>query len=130
LTALQLYSTLCKKVALSNDMSNKNWLGEFEQIVLLAVLRLGAKAYGFSVQQEIQLRTGRTCSIGAVYTTLDRMEQKGFVSCWMGESTPERGGRAKKYFKIEGAGEVALQRSYAATASMTAGLEPVLGGAR
>jgi len=109
-------------------MSNKDWLGEFEQIVLLAVLRLGTNAYGFSVQQEIQHRIGRTCSVGALYTTLDRMEQKGFVSSWTGEPTPERGGRAKKYFKVEGPGETALRHSYAATASMVAGLEPVLGG--
>jgi DNA-binding PadR family transcriptional regulator len=111
-------------------MVNKDWLGEFEQIVLLAVLRLGANAYGFSVQQEIQERTGRTCSLGAIYTTLDRMEQKGFVSSSKGESTPERGGRAKKYFKVEGAGETALRHSYAAATAMSAGLEPVLGGAQ
>lgn len=111
-------------------MGKEDWLGEFEQIVLLAVLRLGTNAYGFSVQQEIQQRTGRTCSIGAIYTTLDRLEQKGFVSSRIGEPTPERGGRAKKYFKVDGAGEAALKHSYAATASMVAGLEPVLGGAR
>ena len=111
-------------------MGNKAWLGEFEQVVLLAVLQLNTNAYGFGVQQEIQRRTGRTCSIGAIYTTLDRMEQKGFVSSWMGEPTPERGGRAKKYFRVEGAGEAALRHSYAATNSMIAGLEPLLGGAR
>jgi DNA-binding PadR family transcriptional regulator len=111
-------------------MGNKEWLGEFEQIVLLAVLRLRTDAYGFGVQQEIQRRTGRTCSIGALYTTLDRLEQKGFVSSWMGEPTPERGGRAKKFFKVEASGEAALRQSYAATSSMVAGLEPLLGGAR
>jgi DNA-binding PadR family transcriptional regulator len=112
-------------------MGSKEWLGEFEQLVMLAVLRLGpGEAYGFGVQQEIQQRTGRSCSIGALYTTLDRLEKKGFVSSWMGEPTPERGGRAKRFFKVEASGETALRQSYAATSSMTAGLEPLLGGAR
>jgi DNA-binding PadR family transcriptional regulator len=110
-------------------MGSKDWLGEFEQIVLLAVLRLGPDAYGFRVQQEIKERAGRDCSIGALYTTLDRLEQKGFVSSWMGEPTPERGGRAKKYFKVEASGEAALRQSYAATTSMVAGMESLLGGA-
>lgn len=109
-------------------MGNQEWLGEFEQVVLLAVLRLGTNAYGFGVQQEIKQQTGRECSIGAIYTTLDRMERKGFVSSWTGEPTPERGGRAKKYFKVEGAGQLALRHSYAVTTAMVAGLEPLLGG--
>ena len=111
-------------------MPDKEWLGEFEQIVLLAVLRLGTSAYGFAVQQEIQACTGRSCSIGAIYTTLDRLEKKGFVASWIGEPTPLRGGRAKKYFKVEGAGESSLRRSYNATASMIAGMEPSFGGSR
>jgi DNA-binding PadR family transcriptional regulator len=111
-------------------MSNKDWLGEFEQIVLLAVLQLRRDAYGFRIQQEIQQRSGRTCSLGALYTTLDRLEKKGFVSSWVGEPTPERGGRAKKYFKVEAAGEAALRQSYVANQSMVAGLEPLLGGAQ
>ena len=111
-------------------MGHKDWLGEFEQLVLLAVLRLGANAYGFAVQQEIQKRTGRSCSIGALYTTLDRLQKKGFVSAWLGEPTPERGGRAKKFFKVEAAGELALRQSYAATKNMVRGLEPLLGGAQ
>ncbi|GAA3758149.1 PadR family transcriptional regulator [Terriglobus aquaticus] len=110
-------------------MSEKDWLGEFEQIVLLAVLRLGANAYGFAIQQEIQARIGRSCSIGAISTTLDRMEQKGFVSSRYGESTPERGGRAKKFFKVEAAGQAGLRNSYAARAAMAHGLEPLFGGA-
>jgi DNA-binding PadR family transcriptional regulator len=111
-------------------MANKEWLGEFEHLVLLAVLRLRGNAYGFAIQQEIQQRTGRTCSVGAIYTTLDRMEQKGFVSSKLGEPTAERGGRAKRYFQIEGAGQSALRESFSATTSMTAGLEPQLGGAQ
>lgn len=111
-------------------MGSKDWLGEFEQVVLLAVLRLRGDAYGFRVQQEIQQRSGRTCSLGALYTTLDRLEKKGFVSSWVGEPTPERGGRAKKYFKVEASGELALKQSYAANQSMVAGLEPLLGGAQ
>jgi len=75
-------------------------MGEFEQLVLLALLRLGNDAYGMEVREEIETRTGREISYGAVYTTLDRLEQKGYVTHRLGEATPERGGRAKKYFRV------------------------------
>jgi PadR family transcriptional regulator len=103
-------------------------LGDFEQLVLLAVLRLGSEAYGARIREEIEQRAERSCSLGALYTTLERLEEKGFVSSRLGESTPERGGRAKKYFKIEAAGSTALQQAYAATQKMVSGLEPLLGG--
>lgn len=83
-------------------------MGEFEQIVLLAILRLGNEAYGMEVRVEIERRTGRDVSYGAVYTALDRLLRKGFVSHTLGEPTPERGGRAKKYFRVEPAGKAAL----------------------
>ena len=84
-------------------------MGEFEQLVLLAVLRLGNHAYGVEIREEIERRTGRDVSYGAVYTTLDRLGTKGFVAFDLGESTPERGGRARKYFRVEPAGKAALR---------------------
>ncbi len=90
-------------------MADKNtYLGEFEEIVLLAVARLGNNAYGVTIRQTVEDVARRSTSIGAIYTTLERLEEKGFVSSRQGESTPERGGRAKRYFKIEGAGVRAL----------------------
>lgn len=86
-------------------------MGEFERAVLLAISRLGDGAYGMSVRQELEKRLKRSVSIGAVYTTLDRMEEKGFVSSWVGEPTAERGGRAKKYFRVEAPGVEAINRS-------------------
>lgn len=104
-------------------------LGEFETLVLMAVLRLDGDAYGMRIHQELEDRGGRLCSYGALYTTLDRLEQKGYVSSSVGEPTPERGGRAKKYFKIDSAGKAALRQSYEATRRMAQGIEPQLGGA-
>ena len=76
-------------------------MGDFEQIVLLALLRLGNEAYGMQLREEIEARTGREVSIGAIYRTLDRLHGKGFVSHRMGDPTPARGGRAKKFFRVE-----------------------------
>ena len=104
-------------------------LGEFETLVLMAVLRLEDDAYGMRIHQEIENRAKRRCSYGALYTTLDRLEQKGYVSSWVGEPTPERGGRAKKYFKIENIGSAALQQSYKTTLRMAEGIESQLGRA-
>ena len=100
----------------------EEFLGSLEQIVLLAVMRLDANAYGMTVRREIEQRTGRGISIGAVYATLDRLQAKGYVSSFMGEPTAERGGRAKRFFRIEARGERALQRSHAALRKMTDGL--------
>jgi PadR family transcriptional regulator, regulatory protein PadR len=100
--------------------------GPFEQLVLLALLRLRDNAYGIRVRDEIALCTGRNPSLGAVYTTLERLETKGFVSSHEGEKTALRGGRAKRYFLIEGGGLAALKAAHDATCSMTAGLEPIL----
>ena len=74
--------------------------GEFEQVVLLAILRLGEEAYGVSIRSEIALCTQRKISPGALYTTLDRLEKKGLLAARLGESTPERGGRAKRFYKV------------------------------
>jgi PadR family transcriptional regulator PadR len=99
-------------------------LGEFEQLVLLAIIRLGPEAYGVSVTDEIAARTSRPASLGAVYKTLERLEDKGFVAGRIGEPTAERGGRRKKHYRLLAAGERALKRSIASIRSMTDGLEP------
>jgi PadR family transcriptional regulator, regulatory protein PadR len=98
-------------------------LGSLEFLVLLAVVRLKPAAYGMTVRQEIEKRTGRNMSIGAIYSTLERLEAKGFVSSATGEPTAERGGRAKRLFRIELDGEQALEASQAAIRKMNAGLK-------
>ena len=104
------------------------YLGEFEQLVLLAILRLGEGAYGMSIHQELQDTAGRLTSLGAIYTTLERLEEKGLVQLSIGEATPERGGRAKKYFRVNALGIRLLKEALHSTASMKAGLDPILGG--
>jgi len=86
-------------------------LGRFEEIVLRALLRLRGNAYGVPIRREIAELTGRHASFGAVYTTLERLERKGYVSSRLGDPTPERGGRAKRYFQIEAPGVRALNRA-------------------
>jgi PadR family transcriptional regulator, regulatory protein PadR len=96
-------------------MKRSNSLGDFEQVVLLAILRLGDQAYGVSIRREIDLCTQRDVSPGALYTTLERLEQKGIVSARNGDPTPERGGRAKRFYKVTKAGQnllVDAQRSF------------------
>ncbi len=90
-------------------------LGEFEQVVLLAILRLGDDAYGASIRAEIEKCTGRDPTPGALYTTLDRLENKAMLSSVMGDPTAERGGRAKRYFRVTRSGTDAVaqaQRSF------------------
>jgi PadR family transcriptional regulator len=97
-------------------------LGSLEHIVLLALVRLEANAYGMTVRREIEARTGRDVSIGAVYATLERLEVKGYVSSSLGEPTAARGGRAKRLFRLEADGERALRASQEAIRQMTLGL--------
>jgi PadR family transcriptional regulator PadR len=99
-------------------------LGDFEQLVLLGVLRLGDEAsYGAAIRQEIHARSGRDVSINAVYTTLDRLETKGLLRSWVGEPTPQRGGRRRKFYALRPAGIAALRQAYRAFTAMTAGFE-------
>ena len=86
-------------------------LGEFEQVVLLAILRLKAEAYGARIRAEIAACTEREPTSGALYTTLDRLESKGLVSSSFGDPTPERGGRPKRYFEVTASGIEALARA-------------------
>ena len=105
-------------------MAGREYLGEFEHIVLLAVLRLGDEAYGASVRREIETRTGRALTVGALYRTLDRLELKGSVASHVGDPTPERGGRAKRHFQLRPLGMRSLRASRQALAAMWDGLEP------
>ena len=102
-------------------------LGEFEQLVLIALLRIGHDAYGVTIADDIAERSRRTVSLGAVYKTLERLETKGLVSSRIGEPTAERGGRRKKHFKVLAAGQRALKQSMAALRRMTDGIESEIG---
>jgi PadR family transcriptional regulator PadR len=103
-------------------MAKGEFLGEFEQLVLLALIRLGDEAYGMAVRREIGTRADRDVSIGAVYATLDRLETKGLVKSRLGETSDVRGGRAKKCFTITAAGARALEKSQHAFRQMLEGL--------
>lgn len=98
-------------------------LGDLEQLVLLAVVRLGEGAYAVSVRGEIEERTGREISRGAVYVTLDRLARKGYLRSRLGEPTAERGGKAKRVFSVEPKGMTALKESLADLRGMIRGLE-------
>ena len=104
-------------------MAARAYLGELEQIVLLALIRLGDNAYGVPIRQEIERRTKRSLSIGALYRTLERLEDKGFVSSRTGDPTPERGGRAKRFFRAEPLGLRVLRRTRDAIDVMWEGLD-------
>ena len=94
------------------EMANTESLGQFEQLVLTAVLTLREDAYGVTIHAKVaHLARPKAVSLGAVYATLDRMEDKGFVSSWLSDPTPERGGRAKRCYRLEALGERVLQDS-------------------
>jgi DNA-binding PadR family transcriptional regulator len=81
-------------------MASRSHLGEFELMILLALIRLGDDAYGVPISKELLETTGRDVALGSVYAALDRLEQKEFVSSMLGDPTPARGGRAKRYFRV------------------------------
>jgi len=104
-------------------MKRGELLGSLEHIILLALVRQDGNAHGMIVRREIEERTGRNLSTGAVYATLERLEAKGYVSSFTGDPTPERGGRAKRIFHVEAAGKRALEVSEQTIRSMTTGLK-------
>jgi PadR family transcriptional regulator, regulatory protein PadR len=106
------------------------YLGEFEQLVLLAVLQLGDEAYAVPVRHTIQQAAGRTVSRGALYTTLERLEVKGLLSSRMGDATADRGGRARRYHSVTPAGLRALRAARDAVSRLSTGLESMLGRSR
>jgi DNA-binding PadR family transcriptional regulator len=93
-------------------MANRSYLGEFDLMMLLAVIHLGDEAYGVTISQELEASRGRDVSLGSVYAALERLETKGLVESILGDPTPERGGKAKRYFRItkEGLNEVREMR--------------------
>lgn len=104
-------------------MNDKHkFLGEFEQMLLLSILKLGSEAYGTSIRKLLADTIKRDVTIGALYTTLERLEKKGMVSSKMGEATSERGGRAKKYFEVTAQGQGALRKSKDALTTLWQGL--------
>ena len=111
-------------------MGKQKHLGEFEQLALLAVQRLGADAYGARIQKELEETAGREASISAIYITLTRLEQKGLVASWMGEPSDARGGKARRYFRVEPEGLRALYDSRSGLLSMWNGIEQDLEAAR
>src|SRR4249919_1275333 len=105
-------------------MAQEPSLGEFEQLILLALVRLGERGYGVTIHNEIVRRAGRDVTIASVYKTLERLELKGFAVSALGEPTAERGGRRKKHFRIQPAGRRALTHALASLRRMTDGLSP------
>jgi len=105
-------------------------LGEFEQYLLLAVVHLGEAAYGVVIRQQVEQRTGREVAIGALYTSLSRLESKGYVRSRMSDPTAQRGGRSKRYFTLTPTGAAALRQSRERLTRMWAGLTPDLRKAR
>lgn len=104
-------------------MAPDKYLGEFEQALLLAVLRVGEGAYGASIRQELEACTGRKVSHGAAYVTLDRLEGKGLLASELGESTAGRGGRRKRLFRVTDAGIEALRASRGALEALWSGVD-------
>lgn len=105
-------------------MGSRDNLGEFEQLTLMAVWRLGRKAYGTSIREAVEQATDRAVAIGALYTTLDRLQVKGLVTSELGEATPERGGRAKRFFTVTPKGGEALRKSLKAIRALSEGFLP------
>ena len=97
-------------------------LGDFEQLILFALIRLGADAYGVTIRSQIEARTGRAVSPGALYTALDRLEKRGLVASRLGDPTPQRGGKRKRLYTLQPAGERALARVYESMRSMASGV--------
>lgn len=103
-------------------MATKKHIGDFEFMVLAAVLQVEAEAYGVSIRQEIESRTGRSVSMGAVHATLTRLEKKGYLSSAFSAPTPHRGGKARRLFRVEPAGREAFIEAASAVQAMLAGL--------
>jgi len=108
-------------------MAKGHNLGEFELLILAALMMLGENAYGMTVYEQVKkLAVGtRSVSLGACYTTLDRLEQKGYVKSFFADPTPERGGRAKRYFEITGLGQVAMRNALKVAQNMLSGLREI-----
>ena len=114
--------------AINEDMADQRFLGEFELMILLAIIRLDNATYGVPLAREITEVRGRDVSLGSVYAALDRLEIKGLVKSVVGESTPERGGRAKRYFSVTPVGVRALHETRHVLTGLWKSLPPIKGG--
>jgi PadR family transcriptional regulator PadR len=101
-------------------------LGRFEHFLLLVVVRLGEDAYGLTIRRELARHIGREVAVGAIYTALARLERRGLVQSWLGEPTPERGGKAKRYYRVLPAGKKALTQAEAALVGLSRDVERAL----
>src|SRR5580658_2384131 len=108
-------------------MARSGYLGEFELMVLLALMRLGDEAYGVPISREIEERSGREVALGSVYAALERLEEKGLVTSRLGDPTAERGGRAKRFFRMTESGLRDVRQTQCALVKLWSGL-PALGG--
>jgi DNA-binding PadR family transcriptional regulator len=104
-------------------MTSRDGLNEVDQLVLLALVRLGAGAYGVTIRAEIEARSGKPISMAAVYSALDRLERRELAESWLSDPKPERGGRAKKHFRITAGGAAELRDARGVMARMWEGLE-------
>ena len=109
-------------------MPKPNYLGEFELLVMLTVIRLGEGAYGVPIAGEIEQQTGRGVAFGTVYSTLERLQKKGFVRSDLGDATPERGGRAKRYFRVTPTGLRTVRETKQTLSRLWRGLPELEGG--
>lgn len=107
---------------------SQDYVGEFEQMVLLSIMRLGDDAYGLAIRDELTDVAGRTPSSGALYTTLDRLEQKGLIASRAGEGSRERGGRPRRYVRVTAEGRELLSHSRSTLLALWSGLEGALDG--
>ena len=111
-----------------DEMGKREYLGEFELTVILALLRVGEDAYGVPIGQEIEASRGREVGIASVYAALERLERKGFVNSRKGEPTPERGGRAKRYFHVTALGLQQVRKTQKALVRLWQGIPQLDGG--
>jgi PadR family transcriptional regulator PadR len=109
-------------------MGTRIHIGDFELVVMLVLLRLGDGAYGVPISREVEQRCGREVALGSVYATLDRLQEKGLVSSQLGEPTPERGGRAKRYFRLTRKGLREVRETKNALVRLWSGLPELAGG--
>jgi PadR family transcriptional regulator, regulatory protein PadR len=109
-------------------MSRGGYLGEFELMVLLALMRLGDEAYGVPISREVEQRSGREVALGSVYAALERLEEKGLVASRLGDPTAERGGRAKRFFRVTESGLRDVRQTQRALVSLWKGLPELKGG--
>jgi PadR family transcriptional regulator PadR len=109
-------------------MARGGYLGEFELMVMLALIRLGDEAYGVPISREIEQRSGREVALGSVYAALERLEEKGLVASRLGDPTAERGGRAKRYFRVTESGLGEVRQTQRALVKLWSGLPELEGG--